>query len=250
MWPDPWVMAVAVPAVIFAGVSKGGFGSGAAFAAAPILALAIDPRMAVGLLLPLLMLIDVVTLKSFWKQWHTPSARALCIGSLPGIALAIWFFRVADADTFRLLIGAIALLFVAYQLARARGLLTIPDRPFEPVTGGVAGAVAGFTSFISHAGGPPVAVFLLAQGMGKTTYQATSVIVFWAIKLLKFIPYAALGIFTRETAVLDLWLAPAAVLGAWIGIKAHHMVPEKPFFAFTYVLLTLTGAKLIWDALT
>ena len=249
MWPDPWMMAMAVPAVIFAGVSKGGFGSGAAFAAAPILALAIDPRMAVGLLLPLLMLIDVVTLKSFWKQWHTPSARALCIGSLPGIALAIWFFRVADADTFRLLIGAIALLFVAYQLARARGLLTIPDRPFEPLTGGIAGAVAGFTSFISHAGGPPVAVFLLAQGMGKTTYQATSVIVFWAINLLKFIPYAALGIFTRETAVLDLWLAPAAVLGAWIGIKAHHMVPEKPFFALTYVLLTLTGAKLIWDAL-
>ncbi|MFY0635168.1 MAG: sulfite exporter TauE/SafE family protein [Vannielia sp.] len=250
MWPDPWVMAVAVPAVIFAGVSKGGFGSGAAFAAAPILALAIDPRMAVGLMLPLLMLIDVFTLKSFWKQWHTPSALALALGSLPGIALAIWLFQVADVDTFRLLIGGIAILFVVYQLARTWGMLKIPDRPFDPVTGGLAGTVAGFTSFISHAGGPPVAVFLLAQGMGKTTYQATSVIVFWAINLLKFIPYAALGIFTRETAVLDLWLAPAALLGAWLGVKAHHIVPEKPFFALTYVLLLLTGTKLIWDALT
>ncbi|MBS8226938.1 sulfite exporter TauE/SafE family protein [Vannielia litorea] len=249
MWPDPWVMAVAVPAVIFAGVSKGGFGSGAAFAAAPILALAIDPRVAVGLLLPLLMLIDVFTLKSFWKQWHGPSALALVLGSLPGIGLAIWLFRVADADTFRLLIGAIALLFVLYQFARARGWLHIPDRPFDPLAGGLAGAVAGFTSFISHAGGPPVAVFLLAQGMGKTMYQATSVITFWAINLLKFIPYAALGIFTRETVVLDLWLAPAAILGAWLGVKAHHMVPEKLFFALTYVLLTLTGTKLIWDAL-
>ena len=250
MWPDPWVMAVAVPAVIFAGVSKGGFGSGAAFAAAPILALAIDPRMAVGLLLPLLMLIDVFTLKSFWKQWHGPSALALALGSLPGIALAIWLFQVADADTFRLLIGAIAILFVVYQLARSRGWLTLPDRPYNPVTGGVAGAVAGFTSFISHAGGPPVAVFLLAQGMGKTMYQATSVIVFWAINLFKFVPYAALGIVTRETVGLDLWLAPAAIFGAWLGVKAHHVVPERPFFALTYVLLLLTGTKLIWDALT
>ncbi|MBY6151806.1 sulfite exporter TauE/SafE family protein [Vannielia litorea] len=243
-------MAVAVPAVIFAGVSKGGFGSGAAFAAAPILALAIDPRLAVGLMLPLLMLIDVFTLGSFWKQWHTPSALALCLGSLPGIALAIWLFQVADADTFRLLIGAIAIAFVLYQFARGRGWLRIPDRPYDPVTGGVAGAIAGFTSFLSHAGGPPVAVFLLAQGMGKTTYQATSVIVFWAINLLKFIPYAALGIFTRETLVLDLWLAPAAILGAWLGVKAHHMVPERLFFGLTYMLLLATGSKLIWDALT
>ena len=91
---------------------------------------------------------------------------------------------------------------------------------------------------------------LLAQGMGKTMYQATSVIVFWAINLFKFVPYAALGIFTRETVVLDLWLAPAAIFGAWLGVKAHHVVPERPFFALTYVLLLLTGTKLIWDALT
>lgn len=250
MWPDPWVMAVAVPAVMFAGVSKGGFGSGASFAAAPILALAIDPRLAVGLMLPLLMLMDVFALRGFWRQWHAPSAWALCLGSLPGIALAIWLFRVADADTFRLLIGAIALLFVLYQLSRERGWLTVAERPFSPLAGGVAGAVGGFTSFVSHAGGPPVAVFLLSQGMGKTTYQATSVIVFWAINLFKFVPYAALGVFSRETLVLDVWLAPAAGLGAWIGVKAHHMVPEKLFFALTYVLLTATGAKLIWDALT
>lgn len=249
MWPDPWVMAVAVPAVLFTGISKGGFGSGAAFAAAPILALVIDPRMAVGLMLPLLMLIDLFTVKSFWGRWHGPSARALILGALPGIGLGMWLFRVADADTFRLLIGAIALLFVAYQVARGRGWLRLADRPFNPLGGAVAGAVAGFTSFVSHAGGPPVAVFLLAQGMGKTAYQATSVIVFWAINALKFVPYAVLGIFTAETLALDLWLAPVALAGAWLGVRAHHVVPERPFFALTYLLLTLTGAKLVWDAL-
>lgn len=58
--------AVAAPAVIFVGISKGGFGSGAAFAAATILALIVDPRAALGIMLPLLMLIGVASLKTYW----------------------------------------------------------------------------------------------------------------------------------------------------------------------------------------
>ena len=54
---DPAFFAVAVPAVLFAGVSKGGFGSGAAFAATPLLALILEPGQALGLMLPLLMLL-------------------------------------------------------------------------------------------------------------------------------------------------------------------------------------------------
>ena len=40
------------------------------------------------------------------------------------------------------------------------------------------------------------------------------------------------------------------LLGTWLGIKAHHLVPERAFFLITYVLLTVTGLKLISDALT
>ncbi|SEP14464.1 Sulfite exporter TauE/SafE [Salinihabitans flavidus] len=97
--------------------------------------------------------------------------------------------------------------------------------------------------------GPPAAVYLLSQGIGKTTYQATTVLVFWVINILKFVPYAFLGIFTAQTFVADLLLAPFALLGAWLGVKAHWIVPERAFFAITYVLLTVTGAKLIWDGL-
>lgn len=243
-------MLVAIPAVIFAGVSKGGFGSGAAFAATPILSLAIDPKLAIGILLPLLMLIDVVTVGSFWRRWHLPSTKALIWGSLPGVALAAVLYRVADADMFRILIGTIALGFVMFQIAREQGWLKFQKRPFRRQTGWIAGAVGGFTSFISHAGGPPVAVFLLSQELSKTQYQATTAIVFWVINVLKFVPYAFLGIFSVHTLWLDLWLAPFAVLGALLGVKAHHLVPERPFFLLTYTMLVITGLKLLWDAFT
>ena len=59
-----------------------------------------------------------------------------------------------------------------------------------------------------------------------------------------------LGIFTYDTLWLDLWLAPFALLGTWLGVKAHFAIPERAFFALTYVLLTVTGSKLVWDGLT
>ena len=76
------------------------------------------------------------------------------------------------------------------------------------------------------------------------------VLVFGVMNTAKFIPYAFLGLFTLETPKLDLKLAPFALLGAWLGVKLHPKMPEKLFFALTYVLLSCTGAKLIWDGLT
>ena len=93
-------------------------------------------------------------------------------------------------------------------------------------------------------------MYLLSRRIDKTQYQSTTVIVFWMLNIVKFVPYAFLGIFTVETLMLDLVLAPFAVLGALLGVKAHRIVPERLFFTITYVLLSVTGCKLIWDALT
>lgn len=244
------IIAIAIPAVIFAGISKGGFGSGAAFASASILALVLPPGMALGIMLPLLMLIDVTSLRAYWRQWSWPEARVLLIGSVPGTILGAWFYATANADAIRLLIGGISLTFVVWQLANARGLITLGRRKFGDKVGLGAGVALGFTSFVSHAGGPVAAVFLLGQGLGKTAYQATTVLVFWAVNLFKAGFYGALGIFTWDTLSLDLLLAPFAILGTWIGIRLHRVVPERLFFGLTYALLILTGTKLIWDALT
>ena len=78
----------------------------------------------------------------------------------------------------------------------------------------------------------------------------TIMLIFWVINIVKFVPYSFLGIFTAQTLWADVLLAPFAVIGAMLGVKAHRMVPEKLFFAITYVLLTVTGARLIWVALT
>lgn len=242
--------ALGIPAIIFGGISKAGFGSGASFAGGAILALVLPPGLALGIVLPLFMLVDAVSLRPYWGQWHWPSVKGLITGALPGCAVAAWLYASVDADVFRLLIGLICLGFVGFQLAQTTGWLRVRQIGFLRPLAWLAGFISGFTSFVSHAGGPPSAVFLLSQGLGKTAYQATTVVVFWAVNWMKAVPYAFLGLFSWQSLQGSLMLAPFALLGAWIGIKAHHLVPDRAFFALTYVLLVLTGLRLIWVALT
>ncbi len=241
--------AVAIPAVIFAGISKGGFGSGVAFASSSILALILTPGQALALMLPILMVIDLATLKPYWKRWSWPDSRLLMLGAVPGIALGAWLYRATDDDLLRLLIGGISVGFVIWHVALTRGWVRGFANQLPPSAGLFAGLIAGFTSFVSHAGGPPAAVYLLSQRLTKTEFQASTVLVFWVINAVKFVPFAYLGLFTWHTALADLLLTPFAILGAWLGVRAHFMLSERLFFNIAYVLLTLTGSKLIWDAL-
>lgn len=242
------VLALAVPAVLFAGISKAGFGSGAAFAGAAILALVVEPAAALGVMLPLLMVIDAAALRPYWKRWDGEAARLLFYGGVPGVALGAAIFAVVPANAIRLLIGAVCLLFVGYRLLLSRGWLPARDRSLPRWAGLLAGVGAGFTSFVSHAGGPVVAIYLLSRETDKTRYQATTVVVFWALNLAKFLPYALLGMFAGAWGAVAL-LLPVAMLGTWLGVTAHRLIPERLFFLLTYLLLSVTGARLIWVAL-
>lgn len=247
---DLYFFLIAGPAVVFAGISKAGFGSGAAFAAATVLALVVEPGLALGVMLPLLMLIDVSALRPYWRKWSATDAKLLIIGGLPGVAAGALLYHLASDDMLRLLIGGVAVGFVLWQLAQKYALIRFGRGHMPDGMGLIMGVVTGFTTFVSHAGGPPAAVFLLNRGLSKTQYQATTVLVFWVLNIAKFFPYAALGMFTAQTATANVMLAPFALLGTWLGVKAHRLVPERLFFALTYVLLLVTGCKLIWDGLT
>lgn len=245
---DPLFFAAAAIAVLLVGVSKGGVEVAGGVLSAPLLALVIEPRLAVGLMLPLLMLMDVASMRAYWRRWRWPEARTLMLSSLVGIAAGWALFGAISPSAVRLTIGLLAVSFVAWSLARRVGLLgEVPELPLR--AGVLWGALAGFTSFIGHAGGPPASVFLLGRRLAKTPFQATSVVTFWFINIAKFPPYLALGMVTTETLRAVLVLAPIGVAGVFLGVWAHKRVSDAWFFGLTYVVLGVTGVKLVLDGL-
>ncbi len=245
---DAAFWAVAIPAVLISAASKGGFGGGAGFASAPLLALAMPPAQAVGLLLPLLMLMDVISLRTYWRKWDWRHSLLLMAGGVPGTLLGWWIFDSISPDGIRLMVGLTALAFVLFQIARGRGWIMPPNRDPGAGKGLFWGTATGLTSFISHAGGPPTSMYLLGVGLDKTTYQASTVLVFWWVNLIKLPAYLETGMLNRSLVPAILMLAPIAIGGVFVGVWAHRRVSDAVFFRLTYALLAVTGAKLIYDA--
>ena len=87
MITDPWFYAAAVPAVLIFGISKGGFGGGLGLVAVPLMTLAIGPRQAAAILLPILCVMDLFGAWAYRGRWDRPIMAALLPGALVGIGV-------------------------------------------------------------------------------------------------------------------------------------------------------------------
>lgn len=245
------MFGLAALGAMLAGISKGGFGGSLGFAGSAILAVVVEPGVALALMLPVLMAIDMAAVRAYWGRWDKPSAGAILTGAVPGLVLGAVLFSVISADSIRVLIGLVAVGFPLFRIALARGWIAPRPTGFDRRKGWIAGAGVGFTSFVAHAGGPPFAVFMLGQGgIDKTRYHATSVIVFWVVNAMKAALYTMLGLFSWQLLGWSAALIPFAMIGTLIGVKAHKLIPERLFFMVAYTALMLTGLKLLWDGLS
>lgn len=252
MITDPIFYLLAVPALLIVGIAKGGLGGGIGILGVPLMALAIGPVQAAAIMLPILMVMDGFALRQWWGRWDLPNLRVVLPGAIAGIVLGTFTFRYLSEDHIRVLIGVIAVGFVVNHFAGLLAGRRLPPgrREPRPVAGSFWGALSGFTSFGVHAGGPPINVYLLRQGLDKSTFQATSVIFFAIVNWVKVPPYAWLGQLQLDNLTTALVLSPLAPLGIWLGAWLHHRIDETWFFRVIYASLLVVGVRLIWIGLT
>ena len=245
MITDPWFYTAAVPAVLLVGLSKGGFAGGLGILGVPMMALVISPLQAAGILLPILIVMDMVGVMAYRKNFHVRNLAIMVPAAAFGILVAAMTASYVTDSFVRLLIGTIA---VAFALDHWIGRRASADpKSVSQLKGSAWGAVGGFTSFVAHAGGPPFQIYMLPQKLDKRLYVGTSVMFFTAVNLIKVPPYALLGQFEITNLSTSLVLMPLAPLGMWMGIRALNLIPEGPFYRFAYAALFLVGAKLLWD---
>ena len=149
---DLYFYAVSIPAVILLGISKSGFGAGFGSLAVPMIALAVTVPQAAAILMPLLLLIDLLGIATFRKDFDFQFLKFLVPFGLMSTVLGALLFRVLDARTVAAIVGGFTLLFLAQRLV-------FPPRADSPPPpkwlGALLTVTSGFTSFVAHAGGPP-----------------------------------------------------------------------------------------------
>ena len=231
-------------AVLLTGISKGGFG-GVALLAVPLMALVISPVRAAGIMLPILIVMDAVSVWSYRRHFD----KALLFLMLPGAIIGIvigGLLAGSVGDRFVLIfVGIIALAFSLYSVFKPKG-----DAGFirgnKPV-GVTASVISGFTSFLAHAGGPPFQVYAIPQGLEKRIYAGTSVMFFAVVNAVKLVPYFILGQFDRANLTTSLILIPLAPVGVLLGVWLLKRISQKAFYRFLYAMVFIVGVKLLWD---
>jgi uncharacterized membrane protein YfcA len=244
MITDPLFYAVAVPAVILVGLAKGGFVGALAMLGVPLMALVISPVQAAGIMLPILIAMDVFALWSYRGVYDLANLKIVIPAAIVGIFIGWLTAAYVSEGHVRLIVGIIALLFtldywIGWRAQEAAGT--------SAAKGGFWGAAAGFTSFVSHAGGPPLQMYLLPQKLQPRLFVGTCVIFFTTVNWIKVIPYAALGQFDTTNLATSVVLAPLAPLsiltGAWLVKKLNMEV----FYRLAYFAIFAISLKLIWD---
>jgi hypothetical protein len=243
---DPWFYAAAIPAVLLTGLSKSGFASGFGALAVPLMALVIPIPKAAAIMLPLLLVMDGVGLQRLWRERDRALLRLLLPAGLIGTLVGTALFGVFSTQAVAGVVGALTLLFLAQRLLFPPHVAAPP--PPRPL-GFVLGIASGFTSFVAHAGNPPISVYVLPLRLPPMTYAATMAVFFAVLNLSKWIPYAWLGLIDLNNMVTALLLMPLAPLGVWLGVRWTRHIRPTLFYRIAYAGMLLTGLKLLWDGL-
>lgn len=236
--------AVAIPAVLLMGMSKSGFGSGFGSLAVPLMALTITVPQAAAIFMPILFVMDVLGLAAFRRHFDFRLIRFLIPLGLVGTVIGTLSFRLLDAKLVAGIVGIFTLSFLAQRLL----FPPKPDSPHPPKwLGAILTVMSGFTSFVSHAGGPPISAYVIPMRLAPLVYTATMAAFFFVINLSKWVPYAWLGLLDMRNLATSLALLPLAPLGVWIGVRIAHRIQPHVFYRLVYVGMFLTGCKLVWD---
>ncbi|WP_323845413.1 sulfite exporter TauE/SafE family protein [Microbulbifer magnicolonia] len=239
---SPLFWLLALVGVTLTGISKSGFAGGAGVVAVPLLALVTPVPLAVFLMLPLLLAMDIKTIQYYRQHTSVAELRKIVPAALAGIAAGGLLLGRMPVEALKILLGGLSVLFALWH-------------HLAPRLGGMRGAawlwggISGLTSTLIHAGGPPINIYLLARRLPKLTWLASAGIFFGIMNAVKLIPYLMSGRWTPGLFALSLLLLPIAIFGTWLGRRIQGKISESQFALCCRALLLASGLLLITQAL-
>jgi len=232
-------------AALLVGLSKGGLSMAGALGT-PVLAMVMSPVKAAALLLPIFVVSDWFGLYAYRREFDRRNLMILIPAGVAGIGIG-WLSSAMVSDRMvGLVIGVIGIMFClnAWRLRNH----SLPPRRADIPRGLFWGTIAGFTSFISHSGGPPYQVYVLPQRLSKTVFAGTTTITFAAINLVKLLPYWQLGQLDVASLKTSMLLMPIAVAGTFAGVWLVRIIPQRTYFVLIHAALFVLSIKLVVDA--
>nr|WP_315230189.1 sulfite exporter TauE/SafE family protein [uncultured Limnohabitans sp.] len=234
-------------AAMLVGLSKGGLPT-VGMLSVPILSLFMSPVKAAVMLLPIYVISDMVGIWLYRKNFSAINLKILIPAGVGGVIVGWLTASMVSDVAVKLLIGFMGIGFCLNTWLKRKAQQAA--RPADVKKGVFWGLVAGFTSFISHAGAPPFQVYMLPQKLPKTEFAGTATILFAIINAAKIWPYQQLRPYDYDDLMSAAVLIPFALIGTVVGAYLTKKIADVWFYKLVQFGLFVVSVKLIVDAVS
>ncbi|RDL45218.1 sulfite exporter TauE/SafE family protein [Marinomonas piezotolerans] len=232
------VMFIAGLITGFSKFSVGGMG----LLVLPIVMIAFPGPEALGVLLPLYAITDIMAAYSYRKNisWAV-LARFIPLGFL-GVIVGAQLLSSIDEEQFVTLLGIIIVAMIALGFYLDTRPVSFMQKPWAAYS---MGFLSGLISMISNAAGPLYSLFLLEQKLNKESYISTRAWGFFIINIIKFPLYISLGLLSQQSLTMSSYALPGLLVGSFFGYHFLKRVKQKHFKWLIRIMSTLAAIKLI-----
>jgi uncharacterized membrane protein YfcA len=237
---DPHVVGLTVLVLFLASIARSTFGFGDALLAMPPLTMLLGARAAVPLVAVAIVIPGIVIP---WRDrqhviWR--EAKALTLGSIPGLVLGVLVLRRADDTTVRWLVGCATITYALWALLLRRAEVRAGPRWVW-----LFGFLSGLFGGAATTGGPPAVMYASLRGWPPAIARATLQAFYLFLCFAVVIGHVASGLWKEHPPILVLWAAPAIVLGVLIGERLHRRLDPARFWSALHVILLALGLALL-----
>lgn len=244
---DPLIIAAALAAFFAAAFLKGVCGLGFATSCLGFMALFLDPRASIPLVIVpsmasnLLVMYDAGNFRAVFKRF-----LPLYLSALPGLFVGLWALSIVDPQEIRLALGIILALYGVWALWQ--GVLLLPERMARALTLPV-GLASGFVNGMTGSQIMPILPYLLSLGLDKNTLVQSINTSFTISSCIMLVGLGRLGFVDGPVLLVSALGIPVVGLGIFLGGRIRRRVSEERFRKVVLVMLVVLGASLAWRAL-
>lgn len=203
-----------------------------------------SPVYAVQVMIICSIAIQLYCVANLWRSIDWRSLPVFLIGGLPGVPVGAWLLTHLPTDAYRGILGGLLVAYGVWLLFKR------PTRPlrWRPWADLCAGFLGGLTGGLAGFPGASVTIWCALKGWDKARQRGVYQPFILCMQPMSLLAIQLMQPASPAMARLD-WQAfafiPAAVAGAWLGLRIFKRLTDRQFERAVNLLLVLSGVSLV-----
>jgi uncharacterized protein len=203
-----------------------------------------SPVYAVQVMITCSIAIQLLSVATLWRSIDWSSLPVFLVGGVIGVPAGVYLLLHLQTSAYRDVIGALLIAYGGYLLLRN----PVNKLRTGPLSDACAGFLGGLTGGLAGFPGASVTIWCGLKGWDKARQRGVYQPFILSMQPVALIVIALMRPASASATQLDwktLAFIPAALLGAWFGLRIFQRLSDRQFELTVNALLIVSGIGLI-----